>query len=777
MLKAHTKWKVKETMMDKEHEKELSRKLGFTSLFTTLCLQRGLETEEEIQHFLKPDETWIHDPFLMHDMDKAVSRIMEAIEKGELITIYGDYDADGVTSTAVLKEAIEMIGGEVNFYIPNRFSDGYGPNTQAFEKLIEAGTGLIVTCDNGVSGHEAIAKANELGIDVVITDHHELPAILPAAYAIVHPRHPNGHYPFKDLAGVGVAFKLATALLGEVPLELLDLVAVGTVADLVSLLGENRALVMQGIAVLRESQRVGLAALCKVAGAKQSEVDEETIGFILAPRLNAIGRLGEAAPAVELLTTFDEAEANSLAQLINEKNKERQALVSTITAEAFDMIEKNDANPHVYVLAKEGWHEGVLGIVASKVVGKTGKPAIVLNMDRTNGTAKGSGRSVSAYHLYEALEDVSHLTTNFGGHHMAAGLTLPVENIGAIQTELNAFLLQSGLAEQLTEEIVVDERLTIAESSVESIEELQKLAPFGTDNPKPVFLFENVKAQDVRRIGGDNAHLKLKIMDEAASLDVIGFQFGPVAAEIGADAELSIVGQLSINEWNGLRKPQLMIEDLAIEGVQVFDLRSTQIAPAIWQMAPADYLFFNEKNYQQYESSITETSYGHLITDQESAEGFILHTDQLILVDCPSDLTLLSTVLNQVEPTKVVACFFNQEEAYLTGIPSRMQFSQVFKYTVTHIDIDVRHKISLLATHLKIKEKLLIFMISVFFEVGFVTIKDGVMNIVPNAEKKELTESTTYQNRLKKIAAEEALIYSRFTELETWLKQQLKKEL
>ncbi|MEG0750160.1 MAG: DHH family phosphoesterase, partial [Carnobacterium sp.] len=245
MLKAHTKWKVKETLMDKEHEEELSRKLGFTSLFTTLCLQRGLGTEEEIQHFLKPDETWIHDPFLMHDMDKAVSRIMEAIEKGELITVYGDYDADGVTSTSVLKEAIEMIGGEVNFYIPNRFSDGYGPNTQAFEKLIEAGTGLIVTCDNGVSGHEAIAKANELGIDVVITDHHELPAILPAAYAIVHPRHPNGHYPFKDLAGVGVAFKLATALLGEVPLELLDLVAVGTVADLVSLLGENRALVMQ----------------------------------------------------------------------------------------------------------------------------------------------------------------------------------------------------------------------------------------------------------------------------------------------------------------------------------------------------------------------------------------------------------------------------------------------------------------------------------------------------------------------------------------------------
>lgn len=763
--------------MDKEHEKELSQKLGFTSLFTTLCLQRGLETEEDIQHFLKPNETWIHDPFLMHDMDKAVSRIMEAIEKGELITIYGDYDADGVTSTAVLKEAIEMIGGEVNFYIPNRFSDGYGPNTQAFEKIIEAGTGLIVTCDNGVSGHEAIARASELGVDVVITDHHEMPEILPTAYAIIHPRHPNGQYPFKDLAGVGVAFKLATALLGEVPLELLDLVAIGTVADLVSLLGENRALVMQGIAVLRESQRVGLAALCKVAGAKQPEVDEETIGFILAPRLNAIGRLGEAAPAVELLTTFDEAEATTLAQLINEKNKERQGLVSTITAEAFDMIEKSDADSHVYVLAKEGWHEGVLGIVASKVVGKTGKPAIVLNMDRTNGTAKGSGRSVSAYHLYEALEDVSHLTTNFGGHHMAAGLTLPVENIGAIQTELNAFLLQSGLAEQLAEEIVVDERLTIAETSVESIEELQKLAPFGTDNPKPVFLFENVKAQDVRRIGGDNAHLKLKITDEAASLDVIGFQFGSVAAEIGADAELSIVGQLSINEWNGLRKPQLMIDDLAVEGVQVFDLRSTQIAPAIWQMTPADYLFFNEKNYQQYKNNIPETSYGHLITGQESSQDVILQTDQLILVDCPSDLTLLSNVLHLIEPTKIVACFFNQEEAYLTGMPSRIQFSQVFKYTATHVDIDVRHKISLLATHLKMKEKLLIFMISVFFEAGFVTIKDGVMNIVPNAEKKELTESVTYQNRLKKIAAEEALIYSRFTELETWLKQQLKKEL
>lgn len=778
MLKTHTKWKVKEELpLSEVKRQELDPESAYTSLFLSLCLQKGLETAEEIQQFLQPDETWIHDPFMLKDMDKAVSRIMEAIENGERITVYGDYDSDGVTSTAVLKETIEMIGGEVDFYIPNRFDDGYGPNVQAFENLISSGTALILTCDNGISGHEAIARANELGVDVIVTDHHEVPAELPAAYALIHPRHPEGNYPFGELAGVGVAFKLATALLGEMPFELLDLVAIGTIADLVSLTGENRALVLQGLAVLKDSQRIGIAALCKVAGVKQSEIDEETIGFILAPRLNAIGRLGDAAPAVELLTTFDEEEAVTLAKQINEKNSERQTIVASITAEAFNMIEKNDSNPHVYVLAKEGWHEGVLGIVASKVVGKTGKPAIVLNIDKEKGSAKGSGRSVAAYHLYHALEDVAHLTTTFGGHHMAAGLTVPIENIPTIQTELNAFLVQSGLEDQLAEEIVIDEQLKLTEITLEAIEEIQQLAPFGTDNLKPTFILEKAKAQDVRRIGSDQAHLKLKLINDETSLDVIGFQFGSVAEEIGIDAELTLVGKLSINEWNGLRKPQLMMEDLAIEGTQVFDLRSTQISPTIWKLASADYVFFDKKNYEANVEKLAEASSAQLIIDFSATEGFKMQTAHLILVDCPPDLAWLSRLLQNCRPEKITVCFFSQENAYLEGMPTRDQFTKVYKFITTHVNINVRQQLNLLADFLKIKENLLIFMISVFFEVGFVTIKDGVMNIVQNTEKRELTKTDKYKKRLRKIEAEEALIYSHFTELESWLKAQLKKEL
>lgn len=392
-------WKLINQVVEHNKITELSESLSSSPLFAGLLLNRGLDTKEKAEAFLTPDESWIHDPFLLFDMDKVVERITTAIEAGEKIVVYGDYDADGVTSTSVLKETLEMLGAEVDFYIPNRFTDGYGPNVRVFEELIEEGASLILTCDNGVSGHEAIQKANELGIDVIVTDHHELPETIPEAYGIIHPRHPAGAYPFGDLAGVGVAFKLATALLGEFPVELLDLVAIGTIADLVSLTGENRALVKQGLAVLKSSERIGLSALIKAAGVTQETVTEETVGFALAPRLNAVGRLGEAKPAVELLTTFDEEEANSLATFINKKNEERQAYVAEITEEAFQMIADLTEEPSVYILARQNWHEGVLGIVASKVVEKTGKPALVLNIDETGSYVKGSGRSISSYHL------------------------------------------------------------------------------------------------------------------------------------------------------------------------------------------------------------------------------------------------------------------------------------------------------------------------------------------------------------------------------------------
>ncbi|MBM6613922.1 single-stranded-DNA-specific exonuclease RecJ [Desemzia sp. RIT804] len=767
------KWKQAEQTENHQLIQELSKELSYSTLFISLCLQRGLDTKEKIQSFLHPNEERIYDPFLMHDMDRATERIMTAIESGDKIVIYGDYDADGVTSTSVLLETLEMIGANVDFYIPNRFTDGYGPNSKAFEKLIEEGCQLIVTCDNGVSGHEAIKRAKELGVDVVVTDHHELPEELPEAYAIVHPRHPAGKYPFGDLAGVGVAFKVATALLGEIPIELLDLVALGTIADLVSLRDENRVLVTQGIELLKQTQRLGLTALYETAGLKKAELNEESVGFIIGPRLNAPGRLGDATPAVRLLTTFDESEAQSIAQFIQEKNEERQQYVKKITDEAFDMLEKIDTSSDVYVLAKEGWHEGVLGIVASKVVGKTGKPAIILNIDHENGTAKGSGRSVQAFHLYEALDTVRPLTLAFGGHHMAAGLTVPSENIEQIRSKLNDYATAQQLAGQMGEEIRVDKVVTEEDLTIETVEELKQLAPFGTDNPKPTFQLNNVLVQTVRKIGADGTHLKMSVQLEQTSLDTIGFGFGELADRISGNTRLSTVGKLEINEWNGARKLQLRIEDIAVKETQCFDYRGTQIPETLWNKPNADFVFFDSHNYEQYQEKVSSASKAYLIQTRKDAKQFMMENTLLILVDCPPSLTVLSLLMEHNEPENILYSFHSKTNDYLEGMPNRQHFADIYKFICSHQNIDVKNQLNILAKTLRMKENRVIFILQVFFEVGFVKIENGLLNRVETNEKKDLKQSITYQKKMQRIEAEEKLVYSHAWEVEQWLMNQI----
>ncbi|WP_407101877.1 single-stranded-DNA-specific exonuclease RecJ [Desemzia sp. FAM 24101] len=773
VINARMKWKQAEKTENHQLIQELSRELSYSPLFISLCLHRGLDTKEKIQSFLHPSEKRIYDPFLMHDMERATERIMAAVETGDKIIIYGDYDADGVTSTSVLLETLEMIGANVDFYIPNRFIDGYGPNSKAFEKLINEGCQLIVTCDNGVSGHEAIKRAKELGVDVVVTDHHELPEELPDAYAIVHPRHPAGQYPFGDLAGVGVAFKVATALLGEMPVELLDLVALGTIADLVSLRDENRVLVTQGIALLKQTQRLGLVALYEVAGVKKNEIDEESVGFIIGPRLNAPGRLGDASPAVRLLTTFDENEAQSIAQIIQGKNEERQQYVKKITDEAFDMLEQTDTSPDVYVLAKEGWHEGVLGIVASKIVGKTGKPAIILNIDRENGTAKGSGRSVQAFHLYEALGKIRPLTVAFGGHHMAAGLTVPSENIEQIRSKLNDYAAVQQLSGQMGEEIHIDKVVTEEDLTLETVEELKKLAPFGTDNPKPTFQLDNVLVQTVRKIGADGTHLKMSVQLDQTSLDTIGFDFGEVADRISGNTRLSTVGKLEINEWNGSRKLQLRIEDIAVKGIQCFDYRSTQIPESLWNKQNADFVFFDSANYEQYQEKMPASSKAYLIQTRKDAKQFLMQHSLLVLVDCPPSLTILSLLIEHNKPENVLYSFHSTTNDYLEGMPNRQHFANAYKFILSHQNIDVKNQLGILAKTLNMKENRVIFILQVFFEVGFVKIESGLLNRVETNEKKDLTQSITYQKKVQRIEAEERLVYSHAWEVEQWLMNQI----
>ncbi|QIL46467.1 single-stranded-DNA-specific exonuclease RecJ [Vagococcus coleopterorum] len=731
-------------------------------MFAPLLWQRGIQTEEMLQAFFEPTPDLIHDPYLMFDMEKAVERIQEGIAMGQSILIYGDYDADGITSTTVLKEAIETVGGEVSVYLPDRFKDGYGPNKETYKRLIEErGIELIVTVDNGVAGHDAIDYANSVGVDVVVTDHHEIPQELPNAYAIVHPRHPEGNYPFGELAGVGVAFKLATALLEELPEEMLDLVAIGTVADLVPLTGENRVLVQYGLEVMKQGQRMGLTTLLRAADIKPQDITEESIGFGIAPRLNAIGRLGDATPGVVLLSSFDKEEADGLANQINTVNQERQSIVKEISAEALAMI-NGSASQDIYVLAKEGWHVGVLGIVASKIVQETGRPALVLGIDPETGIAKGSGRSIEQINLYEALNSAAELFTAFGGHQMAAGMSLPSENLEKLQVQLNKFVeeLQIDFSEGPT--LSVDSEIDIADITIKQIQELRKLAPFGTDNPAPNFLITDVQPVQVKQIGADKNHLKFQVADTGGNLDCLAFNLGTEYDELATAEKVSVVGQLSINEWNGNQKPQVMINDFKIPGLQLLDKRGQKIKLDQHNSETTLFIYSDEK---LFEKASEKTEHNVLIGNAIPKGGW---TD-IVLVDCPVEKAELKEMLLQLEPKKIFVYLTSKDEAYLNGMPSREQFGLLFKFIANQKNVDVRHKLPAISQYLKIKPQVLIFMIQVFSDLGFVTIENGLMNKVENPISRELEESKLYQQREKQMKTEEFLLYSKISELRDWL--------
>lgn len=744
--------------MTPEFQAEINeRKLPET--IAKLLWQRNIRTQDQLRRFLDPQLTDFHDPFLMADMDKVVTRIQQAVENGEKILVYGDYDADGITSATVMKEALELIGGEVTVYLPNRFTDGYGPNQGVYQYFIDSGIQLIVTVDNGVSGHEAIDYANSRGVDVLVTDHHELPEVLPNALGIIHPRHPEGQYPFPDLAGVGVAFKVACALLDEIPLEFLDLVAIGTIADLVSLTGENRALVTIGLQLMKQTERIGLLELFKVADAKLAQVDETMIGFAISPRLNAIGRLKDPNPAVTLLTTFDEEVARMLAQELNQINEGRKALVADITKEAESLL---DPASLINVVAQTGWHEGVLGIVAGRLVQLTGKPSLVLTI-KEDGIAKGSGRSVTQVNLFSLLQEENERFTSFGGHHMAVGLSLPKEELTGLQSSLTEKLAASAVDLTQGEPLLIDETLTVAEADLAFVEQLKYLAPFGTDNKAPIFAIKGTHTPVLRRIGSEQQHLKLTVADESSSdaLDVIGFSFGNELAEFTGDP-FTVVGQLSINEWNGLKKPQMQLLDFAINGLQVFDFRGQNKRR---EFRPTEQTLLLA--FEPLKSSLPVVRYEN---QEQLAEVMAAgNYREIAFLDCPENPELLKEIAQASNFQRIFLILEAKDDAYLDGMGTREQYARLFKLINGQEKLDIRYKLPQIAQFLQIPQNLLIFMIQVFFDLKFVTIKDGVLKKVPDPENKPLTESVLYQQRLAKIKTEEDLLMSDLSTIRKWL--------
>lgn len=724
MITSKYDWQIATNFSDEGFIKK-AKKLGLEASVANLVYQRGIKTEEALRDFLEPSLDQLHDPYELHDMDKAVTRIRQAIENYEQILIYGDYDADGMTSASIVKEALEQLGAECQVYLPNRFTDGYGPNASVYKYFIEnQGISLIVTVDNGVAGHEAIELAQSMEVDVIVTDHHSMPEVLPDAYAIVHPEHPEAEYPFKHLAGCGVAFKLATALLEEVQVELLDLVAIGTIADMVSLTGENRILVKYGLSVLKNTQRIGLQELFKIAGIQENEVDEETVGFQIAPRLNALGRLDDPNPAIELLTGFDEEEARDIALMINQKNEERKEIVQKIYDEAKTMV---DLNKPVQVLAGEGWNPGVLGIVAGRLLEELHQPVIVLNIE--NGLAKGSARSIEAVDIFEALDPHRDLFVAFGGHAGAAGMTLEASKLEALSQVLVAYIEDNQVDLSTKNELFLDEELSLPDLTLETLKNFEKLAPFGMDNKKPVFYLKDFKVENARTMGAGNTHLKLKISQANVAFEVVAFGLGNLATEFSQTKNLELAVTLSVNKWNGQTSLQLMLVDARVNGIQLFNIRGKN-AP-LPENVPV--LRFSEE-----------------IPNLEKSRAVVVY-------DLPERLNQLKVIIQQGH---FEAIYFKNEIAqpyYLTGFGTRDQFAKLYKTIYQFPEFDIRYKLKELAAYLKIDPILLIKMIQIFEELDFVTIQDGVMQVNKKAEKKAIENSHIYQE-LKKTVKEQELM-------------------
>lgn len=545
---------------------ELER-AGLPPLCAAVLCARGVDTAPAASAFLAHGPNLLHDPFLLRDMEKAVERISRAIREQETVAVYGDYDVDGITATCLLTQFLRTLGGQVVSYIPDRTEEGYGLNNHAIDALARRGVTLIVTVDCGITAAQEVEYARALGVDVVITDHHQCKEVLPQAVAVVDPRRPDCSYPFPDLAGVGVALKLALALTApdqrsQVLLDYGELAAIGTVADVMLLQGENRALVHLGLKRLADCSRPGLQALLREAGCPRGQVPTTvTIGYGLAPRINAAGRMEQAGTALELLLTQDPQRGQELAQELCQLNRLRQAIELEIFQHCDQLLTHTPAlSAPVIVLAGEGWHQGVIGIVASRLAEKYACPAFMISLDGDKG--KGSCRSFGGFNLFGALERCAPLLDSYGGHELAAGFSIRRDNIPAFRAALCQLVEEFAGHQPMESSLDVDCEIPHCSLlSTQDVESLSLLEPFGSGNPKPVFLLRSVCVLSHTDVGGGR-HLKLKLRRDGVAMDAIFFSANTAACGIENGQRLDIAFTLQINQFRGNRTVQLQLCDL-----------------------------------------------------------------------------------------------------------------------------------------------------------------------------------------------------------------------
>lgn len=553
--------------------RNLMKTCGYSPLTAAVLCARGLDTPEKAQAFLSHDLSGLHDPMLLPDMKKAVDVIQASIAKGEHIAVFGDYDVDGITSTCVLVRYLKSRGVRCSYYIPDRITEGYGLNKAALLSLRRKGVSLVITVDSGITAAEEIAYANEIGLKVVITDHHECKSDLPDALAVVNPKRPDSQYPFKDLAGVGVVFKLVCAMerpenVQDVMASYIDLVAVGTIADVMMLQGENRVIVSYGLALLQQTENPGLRMLMREAGVETRRMTSTVVSFTLAPRINAAGRMGCADQAAELFLTDNPMRAQDIAAMLCCQNKERQNAENVILNQAFEALQKeyNPQRDRMIVLWGENWHHGVIGIVSSRISDRYGCPTVLISLDGDQG--KGSGRSVNGFNLFEALENSAAYLEKFGGHALAAGLTISRENLPAFKQSICQYARENIHDEDLTPVVDIDCLISPDHISLEEIRDLSVLEPYGMGNREPVFAIREMVVEEITPISSDR-HLKMSLTKEGKRFTAMLFGTGsggcPVVEGDMCDAAFS----LEINQFRGRQTIQLMLKDIRLSDCEL----------------------------------------------------------------------------------------------------------------------------------------------------------------------------------------------------------------
>ena len=554
------KWQIYEEEQEKINK--ISIQYHINKLLASILVNRNIE-EDKIEAFLNPTRKSFHDPFLMPDMKKAVDRILKAMQNKEKIIIYGDYDVDGITSITVLKSFLEDRGVHVDSYIPNRLEEGYGLNKPAIEKIAENKYQLMITVDCGISGIEEIEYANSLGIETIVTDHHEVGDSLPNAIAIVDAKRKDNEYPCRDLAGVGVVFKLIQAIGIKLGLEekeylkYLDIVCIGTISDIVPLVDENRAIAKLGLLLVRQTKNLGLQSLLMSSGYKN--IDSTTISFGVAPRINACGRMGHADEALNLFLSKDIYEVNELTKKLNEYNKLRQETEKNIYEDAVKQIEQNKLNEkNAIIVSGENWHHGVIGIVSSKITDLYFKPSILLCNEGE--FSKGSGRSIPGFDLHQALMQCQDTIDRFGGHAMAIGITIKTDKFQEFAEEFENVAKEAKI-DEIIPIINIDAKIELNEINKEMVESLKLLEPYGEGNKMPIFAFRNLKIDSIRALS-EGKHIKLTLKDNNNIINAIGFNLGKIAEDYRIGDKIDVVGTLEINSFNGVDSLQINIKDV-----------------------------------------------------------------------------------------------------------------------------------------------------------------------------------------------------------------------